>query len=312
MALPESIRIVEVGPRDGLQNEPNVVATEDKRAFIERLAAAGLRDIEATSFVHPKRVPQLADADQLLTMLPAMKDVTVSALAPNERGLSRAIAAGIERIAVFTAASDTFTHRNINMSVEESMLIFSQVITQARSAGMTVRAYLSTAFVCPFEGDVPPARAAELTERLIALGADEVAISDTTGVATPPRVHETLEAIIARTPVERLALHLHDTCGTALANVHAGLQLGVTTFDSATGGFGGCPFAPGAAGNLATEDLVWFCQDMGVATGINLDALLDAAEGVAHALKTAPRSRQWNRLRGGARGSASTARKMKG
>ena len=297
MTFPESVRIVEVGPRDGLQNEPNTVATEDKRAFIERLAEAGLRDIEATSFVHPRIVPQLADADQLLAMLPEMKEVTISALAPNERGLGRAVAAGIERIAVFTAASDTFTRRNINMSVEESMLVFGQVIEQARSAGMTVRAYLSTAFVCPFEGDVPPARAAELTERLIALGADEVAISDTTGVATPPRVQRTLEAIIARVPVERLALHLHDTCGTALANVQAGLQLGVTTFDAAAGGFGGCPFAPGAAGNLATEDLAWFLHDMNVKTGVDLDAVLDAAETIARALDTTPRSRQWRRLR---------------
>jgi hydroxymethylglutaryl-CoA lyase len=298
MKLPEHVRIVEVGPRDGLQNEQHPIPTPQKLALIEQLAAAGLRDIEATSFVHPQLVPQLADADDLLGKLKRRADVTYSALVPNERGLARAVAAGLKRIAVFTAASETFNERNIRMSIADSLATFGRVIEQARAAGMTVRAYLSTSFVCPFEGDVPAERVRELTEKLLALGADEVAISDTIGAAAPCDIEATVGAVLERVPASQVALHLHDTYGTALANVLAGLQLGIATFDASVGGLGGCPFAPGASGNLATEDLVYFLDRMGLTTGVQLDSVLDAAEAITRPLGAAPRSHQWQRLRG--------------
>jgi hydroxymethylglutaryl-CoA lyase len=298
MRLPEHVRIVEVGPRDGLQNEQHPIPTPQKLALIEQLAAAGLRDIEATSFVHPQLVPQLADADDLLAKLARHADVTYSALVPNERGLARAVAAGLKRIAVFTAASETFNERNIRMSIADSLATFGKVIEQARAADMTVRAYLSTSFVCPFEGDVPAERVRELTEKLLSLGADEVAISDTIGAAAPRDIETTMGAVLERVPVNQVALHLHDTYGTALANVLAGLQLGIATFDASVGGLGGCPFAPGASGNLATEDLVYFLDRMGLTTGVQLDSVLDAAEAITRPLGATPRSHQWQRLRG--------------
>jgi len=298
--LPERVRIVEVGPRDGLQNEPTPVSTADKLALIERLVGAGLCDIEATSFVHPRLVPQLADADRVVAALPAAPGVVYSALVPNARGLERALSAGMQRIAVFTAASESFTQRNIRMSIDESLDVFGAVISRALAAGMSVRGYLSTCFICPFEGDIAAARVAELAERMLALGVDEVAVSDTIGAATPRRIFDTLGLVLERIPVKRVALHLHDTYGTALANVLAGLQLGVSTLDASVGGFGGCPFAPGAAGNLATEDLVYFLDDMGIHSGVELSAVVDAADAFARPLGITPRSRQWRRLRSAA------------
>jgi hydroxymethylglutaryl-CoA lyase len=330
-ALPSEVRIVEVGPRDGLQNEATPVATADKIAFIKHLAAAGLRDIEVTSFVHPKLVPQLADAAEVVqalhdaspserhegqkgvtgaegvggaTISEGATGVTYSTLVPNERGLERALASGVKRIAVFTAASETFTQKNIGMSIDGSLEVFGRVIAQALAADVSVRAYLSTCFVCPFEGDIATAPVVELTERLLELGADEVAISDTIGAATPRRVFETVGAVLARVPAARIALHFHDTYGTALANVLAGLQLGVSTFDACTGGFGGCPFAPGAAGNLATEDLVYFLDDMGIESGVQLEGVISAAALLSRALGVTPRSRQWQRLRGATCGTS--------
>jgi hydroxymethylglutaryl-CoA lyase len=295
---PDRVRIVEVGPRDGLQNEPRVVPTATKQAFIASLAASGLRDIEFSSFVSPRAVPQLADAAELAAELPRDDDVTYSALVPNEQGLERALAAGVPRVAVFTAASETFTQRNIRMSIAESLAVFARVVGRATAAGATVRGYLSTCFVCPFEGEVPADRVVTLAEELRALGVDEVVLSDTIGAAVPTDIETTVGAVLARVPAARLALHLHDTYGTALANVMAGLELGITTFDAAAGGLGGCPFAPGAAGNLATEDLVYALDRMGIASGVQLDGVLDAADVIAGALGREPSSRQWRLRRG--------------
>lgn len=295
--LPPRVRIVEVGPRDGLQNEPIAVPSEAKITFVRKLAEAGLRDIEVSSFVSPKAVPQLADAAAVFAGLPALEGVTLSALTPNAKGLERALHAGVRRVAVFTAASETFVARNIGMSIDESLAAFAALARAAAAAGVTVRGYLSTAFVCPFEGDVPAGRVAEMCERLLAMGCDEVAVSDTIGAASPRDVYETLGRVLERTPASCVALHFHDTYGTALANVVAGLELGVTTFDASAGGLGGCPFAPGAAGNLATEDLVYLLTRMGILTGVDLHRLLDAAALIAAALGRPPASKQWRRLR---------------
>lgn len=300
MVLPERVRIVEVGPRDGLQNEAAPVPTAAKVEFVRGLIAAGLRDIEVTSFVLPRAVPQLADAEALLGELPAAAGVTYSALVPNERGLDRALQSGIRRIAVFTAASETFTTRNIGMTIDESLRVFAQVIPRARAANMTVRAYLSTSFVCPFEGSIPMERVTDLTQRLLALGADEVSISDTIGAAAPTDVVRTVEHILTSAPRERIALHFHDTHGMALANIYAGLQLGITTFDASAGGMGGCPFAPGAAGNVATEDVVYMLDKMGIQSGVCANAVLQAAEPIGRILGRDFGSAQW-RCRGGAR-----------
>ncbi len=281
MNLPNRVQIVEVGPRDGLQNEPTPIPTTTKLAFIAKLVDAGLTQIEATSFVHPKFVPQLADAMEVAKALPAAPGVTFSALVPNETGLHRALEAGIRRIAVFTAASESFVQKNIRMSIEQSLNTFEPIVRTALDRGVSVRGYVSTCFVCPFEGDVPKDRVREVTERLLAMGVDEVAISDTLGAASPKDVLETVGFVLDRVPRERIALHFHDTYGTALANVFAGLQLGITTFDSSAGGLGGCPFAPGAAGNLATEDLVYMLDRMGIATGVRVQGVLDATTGIA-------------------------------
>ncbi|MCP3902886.1 MAG: hydroxymethylglutaryl-CoA lyase [Planctomycetes bacterium] len=295
--LPTAVRIQEVGPRDGLQNEPRPVPTDVKVAFVERLAAAGLTEIEATSFVRPDRVPQLADATELAARLPALPAVTISALVPNAFGLRRAIEAGIERIAVFTAASDTFARHNINMSVDESLEVYAPVVRDALAGGLSVRGYVSTCFVCPYEGEVSRERVREVTERLLEMGVDEVAISDTIGAAVPRDVFDTVGLVLERVPAERLALHLHDTYGLALANVHAGLELGITCFDSAAGGFGGCPYAPGAAGNVATEDLVYLLDRLGIETGVDLEQVVAAAELIAGALGKEPPSRQFRRIK---------------
>ncbi len=303
-SLPKRVTIVEVGPRDGLQNEAAFVSTAQKIGLIERLADAGLSFIEATSFVHPKAVPQLADADAVIGELETRPGLTISALVPNERGLDRALAAGVKRIALFTAASETFTRRNIRMSIADSLAVFRAVSQRAVEAGVSVRAYLSTCFVCPFEGDISARRVAELTEQLLELGADEIALSDTIGAAAPRDVFAVGEAILNRVSAPRLALHLHDTYGTALSNVLAGLQMGITTYDAAVAGLGGCPFAPGAAGNLATEDLVYFLDRMGITTEVDLARVLDAADAAASLVGSPPRSRQWSRVCGKAQGSS--------
>ena len=282
--LPRQISIVEVGPRDGLQNERIPIPTNVKLAFIAALADSGLTQIEATSFVHPKAIPQLADAVDVARALQPIPDVTYSALVPNEKGLDRAIEAGIRRIAVFTAASETFARKNINMSINESLVTFGPVIQRALAAGMTVRGYVSTCFVCPFEGEISAEAAVRVSSRLLELGVDQVAISDTIGAAAPTDVDRLLAALAPVIPVDRIALHFHDTYGTALANVVAGLEAGITTFDASAGGLGGCPYAPGASGNLATEDLVYLLERMGISTGVSLPKLSAATRPIAAAL----------------------------
>lgn len=301
LPLPEKIKIVEVGPRDGLQNEREAIPTATKLAFITKLVQAGLTQIEATSFVSPRAIPQLADAMELARQLPPALGVTYSALTPNMLGLDRAIESGIRRIAVFTAASETFTRKNINMSIDESFAAFAPVVSKALASGMTVRGYVSTAFVCPFEGDIDKKKVIDVTRRLLDLGVDEVAISDTIGAASPRDVYETVGSILQTIPREKIALHCHDTYGTALANVLAGMQLGISTFDTSAGGLGGCPYAPGAAGNLATEDLVYMLNRMGIPTGIDLVRLAGASSLIADTLGRPLPSRQWQRLKSNSR-----------
>jgi isopropylmalate/homocitrate/citramalate synthase len=279
------VRVYEVGPRDGLQNEAQPIPTEAKLRFIELLADAGLREIEATSFVSPTAIPQLADADALMTSLDRREGVRYPVLVPNRRGLERAESAGVDAIAVFTAASEPFTRANINMSIAESIDAFRPVIDHARERGWWTRGYLSTAFGCPYQGEVGEAAVVGVARQLVDLGIDELSIGDTIGVAGPSDVRRVVSALTAAgIGVERLAMHFHDTRGTALANVGAALELGVRCFDASTGGTGGCPYAPGAAGNLATEDLVYLLDRENLSHGIDLDALLVAARHVADTL----------------------------
>jgi len=273
----EDVRLVEVGPRDGLQNEPGQVPAAAKAEFIRLLAQAGLPEIEATAFVHPKWVPQMADATDVLARIQPHPGVRYSVLVPNMKGLERAMGSGVRRIAIFTAASETFNRKNTNRSIAESLQDYRPVVARARDFGMTVRGYVSTGWVCPYEGDVDPDRVRDVTMSLLELGVDEVSLGDTIGQAVPWEIERTLERLLGRVPAARLALHLHDTCGTALANVAAGLRMGITTFDSSAGGLGGCPYAPGATGNLATEDLVYFLERMGHSTGVSLEGVLQAA-----------------------------------
>jgi hydroxymethylglutaryl-CoA lyase len=269
--------IVEVGPRDGLQNESADVPTAAKIAFVDALSAAGAPIIEVSAFVNPKRVPQMADADRVFAGIARRPGTRYMALLPNQRGLERALAAGVTDAAVFAAASETFSRRNINQSIDESFDAYRAVARDARAAGLGLRAYLSTAFGCPFEGDVPIARVVDLTRRLLDLGASEVAVSDTIGVAHPGQVRRALEVLVPAVGVDRLALHFHDTRGTALANVLAALDFGISTFDASAGGLGGCPFAPGASGNLATEDLLYMLNGLGLETGVRLDEVVSAS-----------------------------------
>jgi isopropylmalate/homocitrate/citramalate synthase len=286
MALPARVRIYEVGPRDGLQNEASLIPTATKLEYIALLRAAGLTEIEATSFVSPSAIPQLADADDVIKALAAERgDVRYPVLVPNERGLDRAIAAGADALAVFTAASDAFTERNIGMTVDGSLAAFKPVLSRATERGWWKRGYVSTAFGCPFTGRVDPGRVVEVGVRLLELGVDEVCFGDTIGVGVPAQVHDlTARALAAGIPLDRVAYHFHDTRGTALADVLAGLEDGVASFDASTGGTGGCPYAPGAAGNLATEDLVYLLDGMGIQHGVHLTGVLVAARYIANAL----------------------------
>lgn len=277
MRVPQKIAIVEVGPRDGLQNESAPVSTADKIAFIDRLSDAGHHVIEVSAFVSPKWVPQMADAAEVFAGIKRKRKVRYSALVPNSRGLERAIAAGASEVAIFAAASETFSQRNINQSIDESLREYAAVCLRAEAAGIEVRGYLSTCFACPYEGPIEPQRVADIAARLFDLGVYEVAISDTIGAAHPGQVKAVLDRVVKRIPLTSVALHFHDTRGTALANVLAGLDCGVTTFDSSCGGLGGCPFAPGAAGNLATEDLVFMLDGLGIETGVSLEKMVEAS-----------------------------------
>ena len=283
-SLPTSIRIVEVGPRDGLQNESTIISTAKKAEFIQLLVAAGLKDIEVASFVHPKWVPQLADAQQLISQLEPHEGVRYSALVPNMKGLERAMASGIRRIAVFTAASETFNQKNINMGIQESIDVFKPVVAEALKNGLSVRGYVSTCFVCPYEGPITKERVGDVAGALFSLGVDEVSIGDTIGAATPREVESTVGYLLAQFPASKLAMHFHDTYGMAVANVYQSLQMGITTFDSSAGGLGGCPYAPGASGNVATEDLLYLLDRLGIETGVDLKLVRQASHFIGQEL----------------------------
>jgi hydroxymethylglutaryl-CoA lyase len=278
---PRHVSIVEVGPRDGLQNEHVSVSTADKIEFVNRLSAAHLPVIEVSAFVSPKWVPQMADAAEVFAGITREPSTRYTALVPNLAGLDRAIAAGVTEIAVFAASTETFSRRNINQTIDDSLATYKQVCDRALGAGLRVRGYLSTAFGCPFEGEVAPERVADVAARLAALGVFEVAISDTIGIAHPGQVPRVLDAVLTRLRVDQIALHFHDTRGTALANVLASLPYGIGTFDVAAGGLGGCPYAPGAAGNLATDDLIYMLDGLGIETGVSLAALSQASAFIA-------------------------------
>jgi hydroxymethylglutaryl-CoA lyase len=271
------VSITEVGPRDGLQNEALSVPTGDKIAFVDRLTDAGHTRIEVSAFVSPKWVPQMSDAGAVFAGIRRRDGVRYSALVPNPPGLDRALAARVSEVAVFAAASETFSRRNINQSIDESLANYAGVTRAAQAAGLRVRGYLSTAFGCPFEGDVPIDRVVSLTKRLLDIGVYEVAVSDTIGIAHPGQVRRVVAAILAAVPASSLALHFHDTRGTALANVLAALELGIASFDASAGGLGGCPYAPGASGNVATEDLLYMLDGLDIQTGVDLDAVMRAS-----------------------------------
>ncbi len=295
--LPKAVKIVEVGPRDGLQNESAFVATPIKIELIERLAAAGCRHIEATSFVSPQKIPQLADAAEVMRAIRRAPDVTYSALTPNLKGFEAAMDAGANEIAVFATASETFSRENINCSIEESLTRFEPVLDAAKRAGVRTRAYVSCALGCPYEGEIAPAAVARVAERLFNVGCYEISLGDTIGVGTPLAAKRMIEAVAEKIPLENLAGHFHDTYGMAAANVWAALEMGMAAFDSSVGGLGGCPYALGAAGNLATEDLAWLMQGSGVETGLDLPKLVDCANWISGVLGREPASRVARALR---------------
>jgi hydroxymethylglutaryl-CoA lyase len=290
--LPSRVRLIEVGPRDGLQNEPVEIPTEAKVRFVDLLTAAGCGTVEVTSFVHPRAVPRMADADRVLPAIEQRAGTHYVVLVPNPRGLERALAAGAREIALFTAATESFARANINRTIVESLDDARAVIDACRSVGVRVRAYISVAFGCPFEGRVTPDAVGAVAERLLELGAEEVGLGDTIGVATPADVHALMARLLPIAPAESWGMHFHDTRGTALMNVLASLEDGVASFDSSAGGLGGCPFAgPNAAGNVATEDLVYALDGMGIAHGIELDGVLAASRYIAGYLDHPLRSR---------------------
>ncbi|WP_304414064.1 hydroxymethylglutaryl-CoA lyase [Lysobacter sp. K5869] len=278
---PAAVRIVEVGPRDGLQNEKTQIATADKIALIDRLSATGLRSIEATSFVSPKWVPQLADAAEVFTGIQRKPGVHYPVLVPNEQGYERARAVGVEEIAVFTAASEAFNRKNINASIDESLARFAPVMQRAKADGVAVRGYVSTVLGCPYQGDVPVSDVVRVARALHEMGCYEISLGDTIGVGTPGKARAMFKAVASEVPVAALAVHFHDTYGQALPNILACLEEGVTVMDSAVSGTGGCPYAKGASGNVASEDVVYMLHGLGVRTGVDLDALADTGRWLA-------------------------------
>ncbi len=297
--LPSRVTIWEVGARDGLQNEGAIVPVEVKLEFLDRLAGAGLTTIEATSFVHPRWVPQLADAEALLAGLSPVDGVRHPVLVPNERGLDRALAAGVRHIAIFGSATETFAKKNLNRTLDEQFGMFEPVVTRARAEGLDVRAYVSMCFGDPWEGGVEPAQVASVGKRLMDMGCSQLSLGDTIGVATAGQVDAVVSAVVGSgVGIDAVAVHFHDTYGQALANTLAALRLGVTTVDSSAGGLGGCPYAESATGNLATEDLVWMLDGLGVETGVDLDALADTSAWMSERLGRPSPSRVVRALRG--------------
>jgi hydroxymethylglutaryl-CoA lyase len=275
--LPADVTIYEVGPRDGLQNEARMIPTDDKVTFIDALSETGLRAIEITSFVNPRWIPQLADGAEVSRRIVRRPGVVYSALVPNRQGLDTAVTAGMQEVAVFMSASETHNKKNVNKTIAATLAAFRDTVPPALAAGLRVRAYVSTVYGCPYEGAVDPGKAVELCHALRALGCYQVSLGDTIGVATPRQVRDVLSRVLADIPAPEVAVHFHDTRGTALANILVAVEMGITTIDSALGGLGGCPYAPGASGNVATEDVIYMLEGMGVRTGVNLDKLVDAA-----------------------------------
>ena len=295
MALPQRVKLVEVGPRDGLQNEAQIVPTAIKVELIERLAAAGLPAIEATSFVSPKWVPQMADSAEVLRAVMASPrrrpGVSFPVLTPNLKGFDAAVEAGAQEVAIFAAASETFSQKNIHCSVAESLKRFAAVVDVASALEIKVRGYVSCVVACPYEGAVAPEKAAWVAQRLLEMGCYEVSLGDTIGAGTPASVQRMLEACAAVVPIGQLAGHYHDTYGMAIANIYASLELGVAVFDSSVAGLGGCPYAPGASGNVATEDVVFLLQGLAIESGVDLAGLLAASQFISHHLTRAPASK---------------------
>ena len=291
--LPREVRVVEVGPRDGLQNEKAHVPTEQKIQFITMLADAGLPVVEATSFVSPRAIPQLSNASEVMARLKRIPTTEYPVLVPNLKGMERALAAGVRSVAVFTAASESFTRHNINASIAESLENFRPVVALARQEHVTVRGYISTVFGCPYEGSVAPEKVLTVAQALLEMGINELSLGDTIGVATPNQVVDVVGLLLDKgdIPAGSLAVHFHDTRGTALANVLMALQLGISIVDASAGGLGGCPYAPGAAGNLATEDLLYLLHGMGISTGVNLEKVVAATRFIAPILGHAPTSK---------------------
>ena len=277
-------RIVEVGPRDGLQNEKTQIPTDTKVAFVDALSEAGYDEIEVSAFVSPKRIPQLGDAEEVFQRIRRREGVTYSALVPNDEGLDRALKARVGKIAVFTAASETFNRKNINAGIAESIERFRTVVPRAQATGLLVRGYVSTAFWCPYEGKIEPPAVVDVVKRLLDLGVDEISIGDTIGKAVPGEVHDLLDLLLDALAQDRIAMHFHDTYGTAVANALASYERGISVFDASAGGVGGCPFAPGASGNVATEDLAWALTRSGASVGLDLERVSAATDLLAAAL----------------------------
>jgi hydroxymethylglutaryl-CoA lyase len=294
-SLPRAVRVVEVGPRDGLQNEKVQIPTEQKIQFINLLSEAGLPVIEATSFVSPRAIPQLADATAVMAGITRRPVIVYPVLVPNMKGMERALAAGVRSIAVFTAASESFTQHNINTTIAQSLENFRPVIALAKQEGIATRGYISTVFGCPYEGRVDPQAVRRVAHALLEMGVDELSLGDTIGVATPNQVVEILGLLMEQDQIaaEKLAVHFHDTRGTALANVLMALQMGIFIIDSSAGGLGGCPYAPGAAGNLATEDLLYMLHGMGIQTGVDLEKVVAATSFIAPYLGHVPTSKYY-------------------
>lgn len=291
MAFPKQVRLVEVGPRDGLQNEPEPISTATKLELIDRLGAAGLSYIEAASFVSPKWVPQMADHREVMQNLARLDGVTYAALTPNLKGLEAALECGVEEVAVFGAASEAFSQKNINCSVAESLARFEPVLERAHAAGVRVRGYVSTVLGCPYEGEIAPAKVAEVSKALYEMGCYEVSLGDTIGVGTPLKAKRLLEAVSREVPMAQLAAHFHDTYGQALANLYAVLEEGIAVVDSSVAGLGGCPYAKGASGNVASEDVVYLLNGLGIETGIDLDKLADTGTWITQAIGRPNRSK---------------------
>lgn len=298
MTLPKHIKIVEVGPRDGLQNEATLISTATKVELIERLASAGLQAIEATSFVSPKWVPQMADAAEVLEQIERKTGVTYSALTPNLKGFEAALAAGADEVAVFGAASESFTQKNINCSIAESLERFQPVMEAAQKHKLRVRGYVSCVLGCPYEGEIAPARVAEVAKALYDMGCYEISLGDTIGVGTPLKAQQMLEAVASDVPMEHLAAHFHDTYGQALANLYAVIQMGLSVVDSAVAGLGGCPYARGASGNVATEDVVYLLNGLNIETGINMNELVSTGHWISEQLQRTPASKVSQALTG--------------